>query len=79
MTKLRTLFATALASGFLFAGLAVPSHADAAIVSTFDGVYAAGDKLAGYTTSASVLPGEALKLRVRSAGEWSVKIVRIGS
>ena len=79
MNKIRTLLATALASGFLLAGLAVPSHADVAIVSTFDGSYAAGDKLAGYTTSASVLPGEALRLRVRSAGEWSVKIVRIGS
>jgi hypothetical protein len=79
MRKLRILLSTALASGILFAGLAVPSHADTAIVSTFDGAYAAGDKLAGYTTSASVLPGEALKLRVRSTGEWSVKIVRIGS
>ena len=79
MSKLRTLFATVLATGFLFAGLVVPSHADESIVSTFDGAYASEDKLAGYTTSASVLPGEALKLRVLSAGEWSVKIVRIGS
>jgi hypothetical protein len=77
--KLRSLFATVVAASFLFAGVAVPSHADTAIISTFSGTYAAEDKLAGYTTSASVLPGEALKLRVRSAGAWTVKIVRIGS
>ncbi len=79
MRKLRAHFATVVTAGFLFAGVAVPSHADGAIISTFAGSYAAEDKLAGYTTSASVLAGEALKLRVRSAGEWSVKIVRIGS
>ena len=79
MSKLRTLFATVLATGFLFAGIAVPSHADESIVSTFAGTYAAEDKLAGYTTSASVLPGEALKLRARSTGAWTAKIVRIGS
>ena len=79
MSKLRTLFATVLATGFLFAGIAVPSHADESIVSTFAGAYAAEDKLAGYTTSASVLPGEVLKLRVRSTVAWTVKIVRIGS
>jgi len=79
VSKLRTLFATVLAGGFLIAGISVPAHADTTIVSTFDGTYAAEDKLAGYTNSASVLPGEALMLRVRSAAEWSVKIVRIGS
>jgi hypothetical protein len=79
VSKIRTLLAIALATGYLSAGLAIPAHADASIISTFDGVYAAEDKLAGYTTSVSVLPGEALKLRVRSVGTWSVKIVRIGS
>ena len=63
MCKLRTFFTTIITAGFLFTGLA-----DAAIVSTFVGAYAAEEILAGYTTSASVLPGEALKLRVRSTG-----------
>jgi hypothetical protein len=63
----------------MLAGFVTPASAQDQIISTFDGVYAAEDKLAGYTTSVSVLPGEALKLRVRSAGSWSVKIVRIGS
>ena len=79
VSKIRTLFSTALASSFLFTGMAFPAQADASIVSTFAGPYAAEDKLAGYTTSASVLPGEALKIRVRSVGAWSVSIIRIGS
>jgi hypothetical protein len=79
VSELRTLFATVLATGFLFAGIVVPAQADNSIVSTFVGSYAPEDKLAGYTTSPSVLPGEALKLRVRSTGAWTAKIVRIGS
>jgi hypothetical protein len=76
MRKLRAHFATVVTAGFLFAGVAVPSHADGAIISTFSGTYATEDKLAGYTTSASVLPGEALKMRVRSTSAWTAKIVR---
>ena len=79
MPKIQKLVASFVAFIFMLAGFVTPASAQDQIVSTFDGSYAAGDKLAGYTTSASVLPGEALKLRVRSAGAWSVKIVRIGS
>ena len=79
MKKFRPLFAATLASSVLLGGIASPANADSAIVSTFDGAYAGEDKLSGYTTSASLLPGEALKLRVRSVGTWSVKIIRIGS
>ena len=68
-----------IAGAFTVSGFVTPALAQDQIISVFDGSYAAGDKLAGYTTSASVLPGEALKIRVRSAGAWSVNIVRIGS
>jgi hypothetical protein len=59
-------FVASVAGAFLIAGFVTPASAQDQIISTFDGVYAAEDKLAGYTTSVSVLPGEALKLRVRS-------------
>ena len=79
MPKIQKLVATLVAFVFMLAGFVTPASAQDQIISTFDGVYEAEDKLAGYTTSASVLPGEALKLRVRSIGTWSVKIIRIGS
>ena len=79
MPKIQKLVATFVAFIFMLAGFVTPASAQDQIISTFDGVYAAEDKLAGYTTSVSVLPGEALKLRVRSVGTWTVKIVRIGS
>ena len=79
MSKIRYLITTIIAWAFLVSGFVAPASAQDQIISTFDGVYAAEDKLAGYTTSVSVLPSEALKLRVRSTGAWSVKIVRIGS
>ena len=79
MSRFRSLIAAVVTSLVALSGLATPAAAQDQIVSTFDGAYAAEDKLAGYTTSASVLPGEVLKLRVHSAGTWSVKVVRIGS
>ena len=79
MSKFRYLITTIIAWASLVSGFVTPASAQEQIISTFDGVYAAEDKLAGYTTYASVLPGEALNIRVRSAGVWSVKIVRIGS
>ena len=79
MSRFRTLVATVVTSLVALSGLVTPAVAQDQIVSTFDGAYAAEDKLAGYTTSASVLPGEVLKLRVRSAGTWSVMVIRIGS
>ena len=79
MSTFRYLITTIIAWAFLVSGFVAPASAQDQIISTFDGVYAAEDKLAGYTTSVSVLPGEALKLRVRSVGTWAVKIVRIGS
>ncbi len=79
MKKFPSLIATVFVGAFVLSGFATPAKAQDQIISIFDGNYAAGERLAGYTTSASVLPGEALKIRVRSAGAWSVKIVRIGS
>lgn len=79
MSKFRTLFATALAVGFLFAGMSIPAQADANIISTFDGSYAAENKLAGYTTQTSILTGDSLAVRVRASSTWSAQVIRIGS
>ena len=79
MSRFRSLIATTISLAFTVSSFVSPASAQDQIISTFDGVYAAEDKLAGYTTSISVLPGEDLTLRVRSVGMWSVKIIRIGS
>ena len=63
----------------MLSGFAVPAKAENQIISVFDGNYAAGEKLAGFTTASSVLPGTPLALRVRSSSTWSVSIVRIGT
>ena len=72
---LATLIATALVGGFL----ATPATADAQIVSTFEGTYATESALSGFTTQASILPGDQLSFKVRSSNSWSAKVIRIGS
>ena len=79
MSRARALIATFIVGAFVASGFATPASAQEQIISTLDGTYAAGEKLAGYTTASSVLPGTPLTLRVRSYSAWSVSIVRIGT
>jgi len=55
MNKFRDVSAVICTAIFMLSGLVTPAIAQDQIVSTFDGAYAAEDKLAGYTASASVL------------------------